>query len=137
MLQSFRQVPDADLASYTGLLIAVATCGEFLSAMAWARISDKIGRKPTLMLGTMFWDGAALVFGLSRSIFSAVAARDFGRLFSANASLVQTCTGELAGRGQQGRYCLREPFFREPFSSFSSFLVIFMVPERKGWLTLD
>jgi len=103
MLQSFHEVPDQDIAFYTGLLVAVVTFGEFLSAMAWARISDRIGRKPTLLIGTAFGTITAVSLGLSRSIAAAVASRAFGGLLSANASLVQTCTGEIARREQQAK----------------------------------
>jgi MFS family permease len=51
MIQSF-QVPEHDIAFYSGALIAVFTFGEFLSGVVWARISDRIGRKPTVLIGS-------------------------------------------------------------------------------------
>ena len=103
MLQSFHEVPDQDIPFYTGLLVGVVTFGEFLSAMVWARISDHIGRKPALLIGTAFGTVTALSLGLSRSIAMAVASRALGGLLCANASLVQTCTGELASKEQQAQ----------------------------------
>lgn len=102
MIQSFHEVPDQDIAFYTGLLIAVVTFGEFLSAMIWARISDRIGRKPTLLIGTAFGAAATLSLGLSRSIAAAVASRALDGLLNATASLVQTSTGERVSKEQQG-----------------------------------
>lgn len=102
MIQSF-EVPEHDIAFYAGALVGVFTFGEFLTGFFWARLSDCIGRKPTLMIGTFCGLIAALSLGLSRSIAVAVASRAFGGLFNPNVGLVQTCTGELATREQQGR----------------------------------
>ncbi len=52
MVQSF-EVPEQDIAFYVGALVAVFTLGEFLTGLAWAHASDHIGRKPTLMIGTL------------------------------------------------------------------------------------
>ncbi|KAK3347043.1 major facilitator superfamily domain-containing protein [Lasiosphaeria hispida] len=101
MVQSFHQVKQDQVAFYAGSLVAVFTFCEFLSGMVWARISDRIGRKPTLMIGILCSIVAALCFGFARSIELAIAARAFGGLFNPNVFLVQTCTGELAAREQQ------------------------------------
>lgn len=105
MIQSF-EVPEQDIAFYAGALVGVFTFGEFLTGIIWARISDRIGRKPTLMIGTCCGLIAALSLGMARSVGVAVASRAFGGLFNPNVGLVQTCTGELARREQQGRRTL-------------------------------
>jgi len=102
MIQSFGEVPDKDIVFYAGLLVATFTFCEFLSAMVWARVSDHIGRKPTLIIGCLCGAAASLTLGFSRSISMAVASRAFGGLCNPNVSLVQTCTGEIARKDQQG-----------------------------------
>ena len=42
---------DKNLATYAGLMVAAFTLGESIGATIWARISDAIGRKPTLIIG--------------------------------------------------------------------------------------
>jgi MFS family permease len=101
MIQSF-QVPEHDIAFYSGALIAVFTFGEFLSGVVWARISDRIGRKPTVLIGVFCGLVSTLTLGLSRSVAVAIASRAFGGLFNPNVGLVQTCTGELARKEQRG-----------------------------------
>jgi len=101
MIQSFK-VSENDIAFYAGCLIAVYTLGEFLTAVTWARVSDRIGRKPTLMLGSFCGLVTALSLGLSRSVAVAIVSRAFGGLCNPNVSLVQTCTGELATKEQRG-----------------------------------
>jgi MFS family permease len=102
MVQSFGEVADQDIAFYAGLLAATLTFCEFLSAMVWAGVSDRIGRKPTLIIGCLCGAAASLALGFSRSISMAVASRAFGGLCNPNVSLVQTCTGEIARKDQQG-----------------------------------
>ncbi|KAK0625867.1 major facilitator superfamily domain-containing protein [Immersiella caudata] len=112
MIHSFDQVPSDSIPFYTGLLIAVVTLGEFVSSIFWARISDSIGRKPTLLIGTAFGAATALLLGFSRSIGAAVGARALGGLLTANAGIVQTCTGEIARREQQARAFSSVTFIR-------------------------
>ncbi|KAK4154548.1 protein zinc induced facilitator-LIKE 1 [Chaetomidium leptoderma] len=95
MIQSF-EVSEHDIAFYSGALIAVFTFGEFLTGVVWARVSDKIGRKPTVLVGIFCGLVTALTLGLSQSVAVAIASRAFGGLFNPNVGLVQTCTGELA-----------------------------------------
>lgn len=103
MLQSFPGVEDVDIPFYAGLMIAVLTFGEFLTGMLWARLSDRIGRKITLLIGSVCGMVTSLALGLSRSLALAVASRAFGGLFNPNVGLVQTCVVELAERkGQRG-----------------------------------
>ncbi|KAH6620742.1 major facilitator superfamily domain-containing protein [Chaetomium sp. MPI-SDFR-AT-0129] len=100
MIQSFN-VPEHDIAFYSGALIALFTLGEFLTGIVWARVSDKIGRKPTLLIGTFCGFVTVLTLGLSRSVGVAMASRAFGGLLNPNVGLVQTSTGELASKEQR------------------------------------
>ncbi|KAK3941652.1 protein zinc induced facilitator-LIKE 1 [Diplogelasinospora grovesii] len=101
MIQSFGEVSDNDIPFWAATLVATFTFCEFLSGMIWSRISDRIGRKPTLLIGVLCSMVAALTFGMSRSIALAVASRCIGGLCNPNVGLVPTCTGELATKGQQ------------------------------------
>ncbi|KAL2131704.1 hypothetical protein VTI74DRAFT_4723 [Chaetomium olivicolor] len=100
MVQSFN-VPELDIAFYAGSLVAVFTFGEFLTGFVWARVSDRVGRKPTLMLGIACALASALSFGLSKSVGVAIATRAFWGMSNPNVGLVPTCTGELASKEQQ------------------------------------
>jgi MFS family permease len=100
-MMQFFDVPEHDIAFYSGALVAVFTAGEFLTAILWARLSDKIGRKPTLLVGVFCGLVTTLALGLSRSVAVAIASRAFGGLVNPNVGLVQTCTGELANEEQR------------------------------------
>ncbi|KAL2194240.1 major facilitator superfamily domain-containing protein [Corynascus similis CBS 632.67] len=94
MIQSFK-VSENDIAFYVGCLIAVYTLGEFLTAVTWARVSDRIGRKPTLVLGSFCGLVTALSLGLSRSVAVAIVSRAFGGLCNPNHSLSLPLSGLL------------------------------------------
>lgn len=101
MIGSFDSVNDTDVALYAGVLISVFTFCEFLSGMLWARIADTIGRKPTLLIGIIGGIASAALFGFSRNLMQAIAARAIGGLLNPNVGVVQTCIGELATRKEQ------------------------------------
>lgn len=101
MIKSFPSVGEADIPFYAGLLVAVFTFCEFLSRMLWAKLSDRIGRRTTLLIGPLCGMVASLSLGVSRSLALAIASRTFGGLFNPNVGLVQTSVVELATSKEQ------------------------------------
>ncbi|KAI1408632.1 hypothetical protein F5Y13DRAFT_171995 [Hypoxylon sp. FL1857] len=69
--------------------------------MVWAKVSDRIGRKRALLIGSACGMLTALALGLSRNLTLAIASRAFGGLSNPNVGLVQTCVVELAQRKEQ------------------------------------
>jgi len=111
MVQSFGETSKANTAFFVGLLIAVFTFGEFLGGTVWTRISDRIGRKPTLLVGVACAMTSAFLFGLSKSIHVAVTVRALGGLANPNVGVVQTCVGELVkNKEHQGLIFIRFSF---------------------------
>ncbi|TAQ83811.1 hypothetical protein B7494_g7861 [Chlorociboria aeruginascens] len=64
-------------------------------APQWARISDLIGRKSTLLIGSIGAIVCALLFGFSNNLWMAVSARLLAGLANPNLGVVQTFVGEL------------------------------------------
>ena len=52
-----------------GLLVAVAALLEFVCSPIWGAISDRIGRKPVLMIGLVGYALSSLLFGLSTELW--------------------------------------------------------------------
>lgn len=106
MVQSFDESyisGQADAAFYAGFLIASFTFGEFLTGILWGKISNKIGRKPTLLIGVAGGLVSATVFGISKSFPFALAARLFGGLINPNVGVVQTMIAEIVpSKDEQG-----------------------------------
>jgi MFS family permease len=99
---------DQNAAVFAGIMVSVFTFGEFLMAPQWARISDRIGRKPTLLIGSVGAMISAALFGLSNSLPMAIAARTCAGLLNPNLGVVRTFVGELVTKDQQGIMAMTE-----------------------------
>ncbi|EFR02386.1 hypothetical protein MGYG_05382 [Nannizzia gypsea CBS 118893] len=116
MMKSFLRA-DGDQAARAAVLasstVSLFTFGEFLTSVPWAKVSDRIGRKRTLMIGVACGVVSALVFGLSKSLGIALAARAFGGLTNPNVGVVSSCVGELVkDKKDQGKAFSVVPFLR-------------------------
>jgi MFS family permease len=67
-------------------------------APQWARISDRIGRKPTLLIGSAGAMISASSFGLSSSLPMAIVARIFAGLVNPNVGVIDTYIGEMVSK---------------------------------------
>ncbi|KFY08032.1 hypothetical protein V492_06590 [Pseudogymnoascus sp. VKM F-4246] len=103
---------DHNIAIYAGAMVSVFTFGEFVGAPLWAKISDRIGRKPTMLIGSMGAVFSALLFGFSTSLPMAIAARLCAGLLNPNLGVVQTFVGELVSKEQQEFGFSVTPFLR-------------------------
>ncbi|OBT53529.1 hypothetical protein VE04_04312 [Pseudogymnoascus sp. 24MN13] len=92
-----------NIAIYAGLMVSVFNFGEFVGAPLWAKVSDRIGRKPTMLIGSIGAVFSALLFGFSTSIPMAIAARTCAGLLNPNLGVVQTFVGELVSKKQEAK----------------------------------
>jgi DHA1 family multidrug resistance protein-like MFS transporter len=88
-----------------GLLVATSALLEFIFAPVWGGISDRIGRKPVLMIGIVGYGLSSLLFGLSTQLWMLFASRALSGVLS-SATLVtslayvgDTTTEEDRGKG--------------------------------------
>ncbi|OAL74765.1 hypothetical protein A7D00_0359 [Trichophyton violaceum] len=116
MMKSFLPA-DGNQAAQAAVLasstVSLFTFGEFLTGVPWAKVSDRIGRKRTLMIGVVCGAASALAFGLSKSLGIALVARAFGGLTNPNVGVVSSCVGELVkDKKDQGKAFSVVPFLR-------------------------
>ena len=79
MIQSYNITSDVNLiAVYVGLVTSAFAFAEFSSGMLWGRISDRIGRKPVLLLGLAGTALSMISFGFAKSLPAALLARALG-----------------------------------------------------------
>ena len=96
----------ANVAFYAGVLVSVFTFGEFLMAPVWAGLSDRLGRKATLLLGSVGAVGSAAGFGLARNLWIAIVLRLVAGGLNPNLGVLRTYVGELVDRRGQGTFFL-------------------------------
>jgi multidrug resistance protein len=70
-----------------GILFASYSLMQFLFAPLWGRVSDRIGRKPVLLISTAVNAGALVVFGLAQSYWWLLAGRVLAGMGTANISV--------------------------------------------------
>jgi len=59
---------DAKAAVYASLTVTLFTFGKFLMSVVWAKVKDRLGRKYTLLIGTVGGSISTLTFGLSTKL---------------------------------------------------------------------
>lgn len=70
-------------ATLLGLLFATYSIIQFFFAPVWGQVSDRIGRKPVLLLGLIGFSVSFFLFGLATELWMLFAARILGGLLSA------------------------------------------------------
>jgi len=86
-----------------GLLVAVAALTELVFGPVWGSLSDRVGRKPILMLGMLGYGLSSLLFGLSTELWMLYASRALsGVLSAATASTAMAYIGDSTSDEDRG-----------------------------------
>ncbi len=72
-------------ASTMGWIVGIYSMMQFIFAPVWGRISDRVGRKPVLMVGLLGYVIGQTLFGLAGSLWMLFAARTIAGILSAAA----------------------------------------------------
>ncbi len=91
-------------ATVLGVLLTCYAGMQFLFAPVWGRISDRIGRRPVMLVTIAGTSLALLALGLAPSLFWLFVARLLGGLFSANISVATAYVGDLTEGPERTRW---------------------------------
>ena len=83
---------------YAGVLIATFSFAESLTGIFWGSLSDRIGRKPVLLLGSAGTALSLIIVGFSSNLWMALAGRMLGGLLNGNVGVAQSMVSELVKR---------------------------------------
>ncbi|GIO25436.1 MFS transporter [Ornithinibacillus bavariensis] len=87
-----------------GLLMAVYSLMQFLFAPMWGRISDRVGRKPVMMIGIFGLSLSFFLLAISTSLWMLFAARIIGGILSAaNMPTVQAYVADITTEKDRGK----------------------------------
>lgn len=99
----YNVTDEANAALYAGLLISAFSLAEACTGMYWGGLSDRIGRKPVLLLGCAGTLLSMLIVGFASSFWIALLGRFLGGALNGNIGVIQTMVGELVTKPEHER----------------------------------
>ena len=112
LVRHFHFGNEQDASFYAGVLISAFSLTEALMGMYWGGVSDRVGRKPVLVLGCLGTMLSMIVVGFASNIWIALLGRAFGGLLNGNIGVIQTMVGELVTKPEHERKLNRAlPYF--------------------------
>ncbi|KAJ2157750.1 hypothetical protein GGF46_004283 [Coemansia sp. RSA 552] len=97
MIEGFDIVKDSkDVSFYAGLLFTSFSVCQGITTMYWGPLSDRIGRRPVILMGLMGDLLTFVLFGLSRSYKWAIITRSLNGLFAGNSAVVKSVMAEIS-----------------------------------------
>ncbi|KIK64332.1 hypothetical protein GYMLUDRAFT_240890 [Collybiopsis luxurians FD-317 M1] len=80
---------------YSGLVESTFAVTQFLAIYQWSKLSNRIGRKPVILTGTIGVALSTMYLGLSNSLTELLLSRAIGGIFGGTVSVVQSVVGEI------------------------------------------
>ncbi|KAF5358502.1 hypothetical protein D9756_001697 [Leucocoprinus leucothites] len=101
-LVSLNLVPDeSQIGFYSGLIESSFALFQLLFIYQWARISDMVGRRPVIIIGTTGLSISTILFGLTSNFSQILLARCLAGTFSGIAAVLHSVLGELTDQSNQ------------------------------------
>lgn len=91
------------LGYYAGGLAAAFCGGQFCSSVLWGMISDRFGRKITIIMGTFGAAAGMLVFGTSHCYAQAIIGRFVGGFLNGNIGVLKSFLTEITDHSNRGQ----------------------------------
>ncbi|EGX92912.1 MFS transporter [Cordyceps militaris CM01] len=95
LVKQFNFGEEQDASFYSGILISAFSLAEAVMGMYWGGLSDRVGRKPVLILGCVGTMFSMVMVGFASNIWIALIGRALGGLLNGNIGVIQTMVGEL------------------------------------------
>ena len=92
---------EADLGAWVGAAGAAVSVGQLISSYVWGALSDRIGRRPVMLMGMFNSTFSVLIFGTAKTYPQCVLGRFLSGLLNGNAGVVKTYVGETTEKSQQ------------------------------------
>ena len=103
MASTFPEVDPRQVGVYVGTIASSFALAQFLTNFFWGWLSDRIGRKPVILMGTLFTAICFVAFGFCRTLWQAVLVQVLMGLVNGNQGVVSTCLGEITDRSNQSK----------------------------------
>lgn len=103
MASKFPEVKPGSVGVYVGTIASAFALAQLATNFFWGWLSDRIGRKPVIMLGTILTAACFVAFGFCRTLGQAIVVQAMMGLVNGNQGVVSTCLGEITDRSNQSQ----------------------------------
>lgn len=103
MVASFPDVKGGQEGLYVGLIASSFALAQFTTNFMWGSLSDRIGRKPVVLIGTILTAACFVAFGFCRTLWQAILVQVLMGLVNGNQGVISTCLGEITDRSNQSK----------------------------------
>lgn len=103
MAASFPEVDPSKVGVYVGTIASAFALAQFITNLFWGWLSDRIGRKPVILTGTLLTAACFVAFGFCRTLWQAILVQALMGLVNGNQGVVSTCLGEMTDRSNQSK----------------------------------
>jgi MFS family permease len=103
MASTFPEVSGDQVGLFVGLIASAFASAQFTTNFFWGWLSDRIGRKPVILLGTLLSAACFVAFGFCRTLWQAILVQILLGLVNGNQGVVSTCLGEITDRSNQSK----------------------------------
>ncbi|KAK4169621.1 major facilitator superfamily domain-containing protein [Cladorrhinum sp. PSN259] len=103
MVSSFPEIPEGQEGTYVGLLASAFALAQLTTNLFWGYLSDRIGRKPVMLVGTFLLGLCFSFFGFCTKYWQLILVQVAMGLLNGNAAVVPTCLGEVTDKTNQSQ----------------------------------
>ncbi|KAK8166498.1 MFS transporter-like protein [Phyllosticta citrichinensis] len=103
MATTFPEVTEEKVGLYVGLIASSFALAQFATNFFWGWLSDHIGRKPVVLMGTLFSAACFVAFGFCKTLWQAIIVQTCLGLVNGNQGIVSTCLGEITDKSNQSQ----------------------------------
>ncbi|KAL2871373.1 MFS transporter [Aspergillus lucknowensis] len=103
MASSFPEVKPGMVGVYVGMIGTAFAVAQLVTNYFWGWLSDRVGRKPVILLGTVLTAACFVAFGFCTTLYQAVAVQALMGIVNGNQALVSTCLGEITDKSNQSK----------------------------------
>jgi MFS family permease len=103
MVGSFSGIKKSQTGLYVGAIASSFALAQFATNFFWGWLSDRVGRKPVVMLGTLLTAVCFTAFGFCRTLWQAILVQALMGLVNGNQGVISTCLGEITDRSNQSK----------------------------------
>ncbi|KAI8393667.1 major facilitator superfamily domain-containing protein [Radiomyces spectabilis] len=95
MIRDFHFTDETHVGYYVGLIASAFSIAQLATGMPWGMLSDRIGRRPVILMGLASTIITELLFGLSKSYRWALLTKLFSGLLNGNIGVMKSMLSEL------------------------------------------